>query len=54
MLDPGLQGNIIFFLILSVQNPSSGPSLFVNRIIRYYRMYELRAKAQMILCACAG
>ena len=31
----------------------SGPSLSTNRIIAYYRMYEWRAKAQMILCACA-
>ena len=32
----------------------SGPSLSVNRIIGYYRMYERRSKAQMILCTCAG
>ena len=32
----------------------SGPSLSANRLIRYYRMYERRAKARMILCACAG
>ena len=32
----------------------SGPSLSTNRIIRYYRMYEWKAKALMILCACAG
>ena len=25
-----------------------------NRIIWYYRMYEWRAKARIILCACAG
>ena len=32
----------------------SGPSLSANRMVRYYRRYECRAKAQMILCACAG
>ena len=31
----------------------SGPLLSANRIIGYYRVYEWRAKAQMILCACA-
>ena len=30
----------------------SGPSLSANKIIGYYRMYEWRAKARMILCAC--
>ena len=32
----------------------SGHSLSANKIIVYYRMYEWRAKARMILCACAG
>ena len=32
----------------------SGPSLSANRISGYYKMYEWRAKARMILCACAG
>ena len=32
----------------------SGHSLSTNRIFGHYRMYEWRAKAQMILCACAG
>ena len=32
----------------------SGPSLSTTRIIGYYIMYEWRAKAWMILCACAG
>ena len=32
----------------------SGPSLSANRIIGYRGMYEWRAKARMILCACAG
>ena len=32
----------------------SGPSLSANRIIRHYTMYEWRAKAQGILCACTG
>ena len=32
----------------------SGPSLSANRIIGYYRTYEWRAKALMILCTCAG
>ena len=31
----------------------SGPSLSAYRIIEYYRMYEWRGKAQMILWACA-
>ena len=31
-----------------------GHSLSANRIIRYYRMYEWKTKARMILCACAG
>ena len=30
----------------------SGPTLSTNRAIGYYRMYERRAKAQTILCAC--
>ena len=30
-----------------------GPSLSANRIIGYYRMYEWRAKARMILSECA-
>ena len=30
------------------------PSLSTNRIIGYYRIYESRAKAQMLLCAWAG
>ena len=30
------------------------PSLSVNRIIEFKRMYEWIAKALMILCACAG
>ena len=30
------------------------PSLLANRFIEYYRIYEWRAKARMILCACAG
>ena len=32
----------------------SGPSLSTNRISGYYRVYEWRAKAWMILCTCAG
>ena len=32
----------------------SGPSLSANGIIGYYRMYECRAKARILLCACAG
>ena len=32
----------------------SGHSLSANRIICYLRMYECRAKVQMIFCACAG
>ena len=32
----------------------SVPSLSANRTTRYYRMYEWRSKARMILCACAG
>ena len=32
----------------------SGPTLFANRITRYYRMYKWRAKAQIILCTCEG
>ena len=32
----------------------SGPSVSANRIIGYYRMYEWRAKARMIFCACTG
>ena len=32
----------------------SGPSLSASRIIGHYRMYEWRAKAQMIHCAYAG
>ena len=31
----------------------SGPSLSANKIIRYYRMYKWRAKARVILWACA-
>ena len=29
-------------------------SPLLNRIIGYYRLYKLRAKALMILCACGG
>ena len=32
----------------------SGPSLPINRINGYYRMNGWRAKAQMVICACAG
>ena len=32
----------------------SGPSLFANRLTRYLRMYEWRAKVRMTLCACTG
>ena len=32
----------------------SEPSLSSNRSIGHYKMYEWRAKARMILCACAG
>ena len=32
----------------------SAPLLLANRIIGYYRMYEWKAKAWMILCACTG
>ena len=32
----------------------SGPSLSTNRLFGYYRMYEWRAAAGMILCTCAG
>ena len=32
----------------------SGSSLSANKIIKYYRMYEQRAKARMILCTCTG
>ena len=32
----------------------SGPSQFANRIIGYYKMYEWRAKAQMVLYTCTG
>ena len=32
----------------------SGPNLSTDRIIWYYRMYEWRAKAWVILCTCAG
>ena len=32
----------------------SWPSVFANRTTDYYRMYEWRAKATMILCGCAG
>ena len=38
---------------LRIRAGSSGPSLSANKIIRYYRMYEWRVKARMILCACA-
>ena len=31
-----------------------GLSLFANRIIGYKRLYEWRAKAQILLCTCAG
>ena len=34
--------------------PFSRPSLCARRIIGHCRMYEWRAKARMILCACAG
>ena len=37
---------------LHIRAAWSGPSLSANRIIGYYRMFEWRAKAQMILCAC--
>ena len=32
----------------------SGPLLSANRLIVYYKMYEWRAKAWIILCACTG
>ena len=32
----------------------SGPSLSANRTTGYYRVYERRAKARMLLCAHAG
>ena len=38
---------------LRIRAGSSGPSLSANKIIGYYRMYEWRVKARMILCACA-
>ena len=39
---------------LHIHTVRSGPSLFTRRIIGYYRMYEWRAKARMILCAYPG
>ena len=39
---------------LRIRTVWSGPSLSANRIIGYDRVYELRAKARMILCAGAG
>ena len=39
---------------LRIRTIWSGPSLSANRIIGYYRMFEWRAKIQMILCAYAG
>ena len=38
---------------LRIRADWSGPSLSANKIIRYYKMYECRRKARMILCACA-
>ena len=37
---------------LRIRAGLSGPSLSANRIIGKYRMYQLKAKARMILCAC--
>ena len=39
---------------LCVSTVWSGPSLSTNRITGYYRMYEWRAKARLILCSCTG
>ena len=32
----------------------SGPSLSTKSVFGYYKMYEWRAKAQLILCTCTG
>ena len=32
----------------------SRPSLFASRVLEYYRMYEWRENARMILCTCVG
>ena len=39
---------------LRIRTVWSWPSLSAHRTIGYYRIYEWRAKARMILCACAG